>query len=66
MPAHPDVHLQKEGPSSVTRGGHQVDKGDGTEGGEEGKGERGEEEGKLLWAGRQGRDRRLNKRSSRS
>ena len=44
MPAHPDVHLQKDGPSSVTRGGHQVDKGDGTVGGEEGKGEGGKRE----------------------
>ena len=51
MPAHPDNHLQKAGPSPVTRGGHQGKKGDGTE---EGKGEgeeRGEEE-KLLRTGR--------------
>ena len=57
MLAHPNVHLQKEGPSSVPRWGHQVDKGDGTEGGEEGKGEggeRGEEEGKLPRTGRTG------------
>ena len=69
-PDPPDDHLQITGPSERSfvrgrllrmficnrpvRGAHQGDRGDRTEGGEEGGGKRGEEggEGKLVQAGR--------------